>query len=41
MLILTPDEIRKEENSANENGLPYEEMMENAGMGCAKHIYNN
>lgn len=38
MLVMTPDEIRKAEDSANENGLSYEDMMESAGMGCAEHI---
>lgn len=38
MLILTPEEIRTAEANANADGLLYEEMMENAGMGCAGHI---
>ncbi len=38
MLVMTPDEIRKAEDSANENGLSYEDMMESAGMGCAEYI---
>ncbi len=38
MLILTPEEIRKAEEKANSNILSYEEMMENAGRGCAAHI---
>lgn len=41
MHILTPDEIRTEENRAFENGLSYEQMMENAGKGCAEHILKN
>lgn len=38
MLILTPEEIRRAEDAAYENGLSYDEMMENAGHGCAEHI---
>lgn len=41
MLILTPEEIRKAEEKANGNILSYEEMMENAGRGCAEHIINS
>ncbi len=41
MLILSPEKIRKAEADANKNGLSYEEMMENAGRGCAEHIINN
>ncbi len=38
MVILSPEEIRKAEDCANKAGLSYEEMMENAGMGCAEYI---
>lgn len=38
MLIMTPDEIRNAENKANNAGLSYETMMENAGKGCADYI---
>lgn len=40
MLILTPQQIRDAEQDANEKILSYEEMMENAGAGCAQHIIN-
>ncbi len=38
MLILSPVEIRNAENTANENGLTFDDMMESAGMGSAEHI---
>lgn len=41
MLIFTPEEIRNAEEKANTNGLSFEEMMENAGKGCAEHILKN
>lgn len=41
MLIKTPEEIRKAEELANKNVLSYGDMMESAGMGCAKHIIKN
>ncbi|MBR3767152.1 MAG: NAD(P)H-hydrate dehydratase [Clostridia bacterium] len=41
MLILTPEEIRKAEDTANKGGLSYEEMMESAGSGSAEYILKN
>ncbi len=41
MLILTPEEIRNAEDTANKNGLSYEDMMESAGLGCAEFILGN
>ena len=41
MQILSPDEIRKAEDNENGKGLTYEEMMENAGTGCAGHILSH
>ena len=38
MRILTVREVREAENKANENGLSYYLMMENAGKGCAAKI---
>lgn len=38
MYILTPEEIRTQEENANANGLPYKQMMLNAGKGCAEKI---
>ncbi len=41
MLILSPEQIRIAEQNANEKGLPFAVMMENAGKGCAEHIKMN
>ncbi len=41
MLILTPQQIRQAENDANQKGLSFADMMENAGRGCAEHIMKN
>lgn len=41
MLILSPEEIRNAEDTANKNGLSYDDMMESAGAGCAEHILRN
>ncbi len=41
MLILSPEEIRNAENTANKNGLTFDDMMESAGSGCAEHILIN
>lgn len=38
MYILTPDEVRAQENKAFSAGLSYKEMMLNAGNGCAERI---
>ena len=38
MRILSPEEIRDAENKANEKGLSFYLMMENAGKGCAEKI---
>ncbi len=41
MLILTPQQIRQAENDANQKGISFADMMENAGRGCAEHIMKN
>lgn len=38
MYILTPEEIREQEEKADKSGLSYKKMMLNAGKGCAEKI---
>ncbi|MBQ3518807.1 MAG: NAD(P)H-hydrate dehydratase [Clostridia bacterium] len=41
MLLLSPQQIRLAEHDANQKGLSFADMMENAGRGCAQYIEAN
>lgn len=41
MTILSASQIRAIEQTANDAGLPYKDMMEKAGRGCAEYILKN